>query len=143
MQKIKILIIESRSSQIIKLKNLLDLANYEVVGIARDSRTAIELVRSVTIDIIISDVYLNGEPNGISTISLIHKIKNIPTIFITSSHDDNILRELLKVDFAGYVARPCLEEQLLIELRFVCIRNSLKQVGGGRINNQPWKRLHI
>jgi len=127
MDKIKILIIEDDSISALRIKNSLEFAGYEVIGIASNSSLAINFIKLGKIDVIISDIQIKGELNGIETVELIHKTNKIPTIFLTAYHDDATLEEVSKVDFTGYIVKPYLEEQLLREVKLVSLRYRLNQ----------------
>ena len=148
MQKIKILIIEDARTQAMKLKSLLESTGYKVVGVASDSNTAIAFVTSTNIDIIITDIQIKGELNGIQAIELIHITRAIPTIFLTAFHDDAILREVSKVNFTGYIVKPYLDEQLLREVRLATLRYGLEnikavtEIGNGYHFNQNERNLY-
>lgn len=149
MRKINILIIEDESITALQIKSSLESAGYEVIGTASNSNSAIQFVQSKSIDIIISDIQIKGDLNGIETVALIHKIKNIPTVFLTSFHDDNILKEVSKVNFTGYIVKPYLEEQLLREVRLVSLRYGLDgsknviDIGNGYHFNQTENNLYL
>lgn len=149
MRKIKILIIEDESILALELKSILHSAGYEVVGVASNSNSAMMFVKSTSIDIIITDIQIKGELNGVQTIELIHKTKKIPTIFLTSFHDDDMLREVSKVDFTGYVVKPYLDEQILREVRLASLRYGLEspsaitELGNGYSFNHNERNLYL
>lgn len=148
MRKIKILIIEDESILALQLKNVLESAGYEVAGVASNSDAAIGFVKSTNIDIIITDIQIKGELNGIQTVELIHRTKKIPTIFLTAFHDDSVLKEVSKVSFTGYIVKPYLDEQLLREVRLTSLRygldgaKSVTELGNGYHYNQNERSLY-
>lgn len=150
MKKIEILIIEDESITALQIKNSLEAAGYEVAGIASDSNSAMQYIKSQSIDIIISDIQIKGDLNGIKTVALIHKTKIIPTIFLTAFHDDDILKEVSKVNFTGYIVKPYLEEQLLREVRLISLRYGLDgnksntiNIGNGYLFDRTKNNLYL
>lgn len=127
MNKINVLIIEDDSNSAFRIQNSLELAGYDVIGIASDADSAIEFVNSYRVDVIISDIQIKGDFNGIQIVELIHKIKKIPTIFLTAHHDDATLQEVSKVNLAGYIVKPYLVEQLLREVKLLSLRYGLNR----------------
>lgn len=125
MKKINILIIEDTTLTAQKMKRTLQWAGYHVVAIASRSEVALEVVFKEHIDIIIADINIKGELNGIETAKLIQKNFNIPVIFLTSYHDDNTLAEASSVNFTGYIVKPYLDAHLLREVKLASFRFGL------------------
>jgi len=125
MKKINILIIEDTILTAQKIKKSLELAGYNVCGIATRSERALEVILQQHIDVVIADINIKGDLNGIETAKLIKKNFNIPIIFLTSYHDDETLAEASSVDFTGYIVKPYLDEQLLREVKLASFRFGL------------------
>lgn len=125
MKKINILIIEDTILTAQKMKRTLEWAGYHVVAIASRSENALEAMFQNEIDIIIADINIKGEINGIETARLIQNNFNVPVIFLTSYHDDNTLREASNVDFTGYIVKPYLDSHLLREVKLASLRYGL------------------
>lgn len=83
--KKSIIILEDESIIALMLKRFLASQNYTVIGIAKDGDTAIQLLKNSKPDLIIMDVHIKGEMNGIDTYKIIQKSFNIPAIFLTGN----------------------------------------------------------
>jgi DNA-binding response OmpR family regulator len=125
MKKINILIIEDTTLTAQKMKRTLQWAGYHVVAIASRSENALEAMFKEHIDIIIADINIKGELNGIETAKLIQKNFNVPVIFLTSYHDDTTLAEASSVNFTGYIVKPYLDAHLLREVKLASFRFGL------------------
>lgn len=125
MKKINILIIEDTILTAQKIKKSLELAGYNVCGIASRSERALEVMFQQHIDIVIADINIKGDLNGIETAKLIQKNFNVPVIFLTSYHDDATLAEVSSVEFTGYIVKPYLDAQLLREVKLASFRFGL------------------
>jgi len=125
MKKINILIIEDTTLTAQKMKRTLQWAGYHVVAIASRSENALEAMFKEHIDIIIADINIKGELNGIETAKLIQKNFNVPVIFLTSYHDDITLAEASSVNFTGYIVKPYLDAHLLREVKLASFRFGL------------------
>jgi DNA-binding response OmpR family regulator len=125
MKKLNILIIEDTILTAQKMKRTLEWGGYHVVAIANRSEVALEVVLAEQVDIIIADINIKGELNGIETAKLIQKNFNIPVIFLTSYHDDNTLAEASSVNFTGYIVKPYLDAHLLREVKLASLRFGL------------------
>lgn len=83
-----IIILEDECIIALMLKNFLTSLNYEILGTAMDGQTAIELIRKTKPDLLILDVHIKGNINGLETYKIIQKTWDIPAIFLTgSSHE--------------------------------------------------------
>ncbi|MCD4757162.1 MAG: response regulator [Arcobacteraceae bacterium] len=125
MKKVNILIIEDTTLTAQKMKRTLQWAGYYVVAIANRSETALEVMFKDHVDIIIADINIKGELNGIETAKLIQKNFNVPVIFLTSYHDDNTLSDASSVNFTGYIVKPYLDAHLLREVKLASFRFGL------------------
>ena len=125
MKKVNILIIEDTTLTAQKMKRTLEWAGYHVVAIANRSETALEVMFKEHIDIIIADINIKGELNGIETAKLIQKNFNVPVIFLTSYHDDTTLSDASSVNFTGYIVKPYLDAHLLREVKLASFRFGL------------------
>ncbi|RXJ54100.1 response regulator [Candidatus Marinarcus aquaticus] len=148
MKKINILIIEDTTLTAQKMKRTLQWAGYHVAAIAYNSDAAIGVMFKEHIDIIIADINIKGEINGIQTAKVIQKNFNVPVIFLTSYHDDSTLAEASSVDFTGYIVKPYLDAHLLREVKLASFRFGLNDriepitLNSGYIYDATSKRLH-
>ena len=90
MLKIKILIVEDEIITAKALKQRLENMNHSVVGIVGNGEDAIQKAGETSPDIILMDIVLKGNMDGIETAKKIMNIYNIPIIYLTSYYDDEI-----------------------------------------------------
>ncbi|MDP3470789.1 MAG: response regulator, partial [Algoriphagus sp.] len=89
MEKTKILIVED--DMIIASNISLQLSNlgYEVTGIETKAETAVHHALEVKPDMILMDINLKGQSNGIDAAHAIRKYLDIPLIYLTANVDDS------------------------------------------------------
>lgn len=119
MKNFNILIIEDESLIALRIKRFLENHGYKVVGIAKDSTTAIEHIHNHNVNLIIADITISGELNGIETVELVQKSFDIPVIFLTSHQEDKFLKQAAKVNYKGFIVKPFIEEELIREVKLV------------------------
>ncbi len=131
MSKIKILIIEDDHSLSESLKEDLIELNYEVVGIAENLKDAFGLFYSTDPDIIITDIMLEGQTDGIAFVEKIKEnpAENKPIIFLTGLRETAVFQRAKKTLPASYLLKPfnLLELQYALELcveKFIGLGNS-------------------
>jgi DNA-binding NarL/FixJ family response regulator len=88
------------------LKNRLENLNYEVVGMADTGYDAIEQVEKLDPDVVLMDIVLKGELNGIETAQLIKDKFNTLVIYMSAYYDDEILDKAAKTQPDGYITKP-------------------------------------
>jgi len=80
-----IIILEDECIIALMLKKFLISLNYEVLGAVMDGKALIEIIRNSKPDLIILDVHIKGDINGLETYQIIQKDWNIPAIFLTGN----------------------------------------------------------
>jgi CheY-like chemotaxis protein len=107
MKKPSILIVEDEGLIALQLQELLLNAGYEVpdpVACGEDAIGYLSISRHP--DLILMDISLSGELNGIETTRQIWKMADIPVIFITAHYmTGKSLAESLP-DFCGVIGKP-------------------------------------
>jgi DNA-binding LytR/AlgR family response regulator len=109
---IKILIVEDELIIAEDLANSLRKMNYEVIGIAMDFEEAIEIITSNTPDLMLLDINLGSEKDGIQLAEELNKKYQIAIIFTTSYADSATLERAKKVNPINYLVKPFQQEQL-------------------------------
>lgn len=118
MDNINVLIIEDTPEQSDALSKVLTDNKYNVVGIARDYKTALTLFYKNKIDIIVIDVFLDGKPDGIAFAETINIIPNVakPFVFLTSSQDRKIFERAKLTKPFSFLMKPFNELEILYAL---------------------------
>ncbi len=118
MQNINVLVIEDRPEESAPLLDTLTANHYNVIGVARSFKAALELYHNNPVDIAIIDIFLDGNPDGIAfaeTINAIpHKAK--PFVFLTSSTDRALFERAKLTQPFSYLMKPFNELELLYAL---------------------------
>jgi diguanylate cyclase (GGDEF)-like protein len=110
--KVKVLIVEDESIIAEDLADSLSSKNYEVVGIAASGLKAIALAKEKTPHLILMDVMLQGDMDGINTAEIIKETLKIPVIYLTAYADHQTLERVKATNPLGYVVKPFNEKNL-------------------------------
>ncbi|MFT5822356.1 MAG: two-component system LytT family response regulator [Crocinitomix sp.] len=113
--KINILIIEDQVRESDLLQEALISNGFNVVGIARSHRQALELFYDLEVDLVIIDVFLNDKPEGISFAETICIVpgKAKPFVFLTSSKDRQIFERAKLTRPFAFLLKPFNELELI------------------------------
>ena len=80
----KIMIVDDEAAIAMQLEEDIIAMGYEVVGAAASSEEAIDMAKRLNPDLILMDIVIKGNLDGIETAKKIRKEAEIPVIFITA-----------------------------------------------------------
>jgi len=119
---LKVLIVEDEALLAMSYKMALEEGEFEVVGIASSADEAFRLSVTKKPEVVLMDITLKGELDGIDSAKFIRTNYNIPIIFITGNTDEMTKKRALEVKPRGYLEKPVDCEKLHQAL---CADNSL------------------
>lgn len=109
MKKARIMIVEDERVVALDLKKRLIDFGYSDLAFASSGREAIEKAGQFHPDMVLMDIVLEGEMDGIEAASHIHQQLKIPIVFLTAHGDDTtVLRatRTLPTSFIRFVIKP-------------------------------------
>ncbi len=122
----KILIVEDQPFIALDIEQLLTILGYEVLNIVSTGEAALKITDNLMPDLILMDIRLAGQLNGIEAAKLIKQKHHLPIIFLTGHSDNDLLEQAKQVNPAGYLLKPFNDKQLYstIEIAFSNQQNS-------------------
>lgn len=127
MSKINVLVVEDESIVSKDIQHSLKKLGYNVVGAAPTGEKAIELAGSEKPDIVLMDIMLKGEMNGIEAASQIKDLYAIPVIFLTAYADESTLSKAKITEPYGYVLKPFKEIDLHTTIEMAIYKHGKEQ----------------
>ncbi len=118
MDNVNVFIVEDTPEESNALIKTLKSNNYNIVEVATTFKDALQAFYRNKVDIVVIDIFLNGNPDGISfaeTISLNPKDSK-PFVFLTSSTDRNIFERAKLTQPFSYLMKPFNELEILYAL---------------------------
>ncbi len=115
-QKFNILIVEDERLVAKDLAARLKHAGYAIAGIADSYDTAITLFREHSPDLVLLDINIKGEKNGIDIATEINNIIATPFIFVTAQTDPETLEKAKNTFPSAYLVKPFTTNYLLISI---------------------------
>ena len=112
MPKTNVLVVEDESIVSKDIQHSLKKLGYNVVGAASTGERAFELASSEKPDIILMDIMLKGEMNGIETAQKVKEELQIPVIYLTAYADESTLEKAKVTEPYGYIIKPFKEVDL-------------------------------
>ncbi|MBE9183902.1 response regulator [Microcoleus sp. LEGE 07076] len=116
---INILIVED---ELLIAKNLslkLEKLGYQIVGIVSSGADAIDRAVEMKPDLILMDIVIKGEIDGIETAAIINQKLDIPIIYTTAYADDETLQRAENTGSYGYLLKPFKERELHATIKIV------------------------
>ncbi len=102
----RILIVEDESILAMNIQDTLVELSYEVIGCVNDGEKAIEKADKTLPDLILMDINLKGEMDGIDTAKRIKERHNVPVVFLTAYSDQKTIDRAKLTDPFGYIIKP-------------------------------------
>jgi len=102
----KILIVEDEVVIASDIEEMLEELNYEVVDIVITANEALKVLSTKTVDLVLLDIQIKGNRDGIDLANEIKKEYKIPFVFLTSHADPITVERAIKSKPDGYVVKP-------------------------------------
>ncbi len=106
------MIVEDESVVALHLRRELTKLKYTASGIATTGEQALQMIEEVFPDVVLMDIHLQGEMDGIETASRIPRYLHIPVIYLTAYSEDTTLKRASDTRPYGYLIKPFLDREL-------------------------------
>jgi len=111
-EKAKILIIEDEPIISSDLEMTLEDLGYQVVGIEDNAEEALAFLASNVVDLILLDINLEGDVDGVMLAEDINKLYDAPYVYLTSNADKLTINRVKRTNPAGFIVKPFTEQDL-------------------------------
>ena len=136
---IKLLIVEDESIVALDIKHRAEALGYEVVGIAASGEEAIELAREKKPDIVLMDIILKSEMDGIEAAEIIKRDHDIPVVYLTAYSDKETLERAKLTEPFGYLIKPFEDRELHSTIEVAIYKH--KMDSKLRISEERYRKL--
>ncbi|MCF8370276.1 MAG: response regulator [Bacteroidales bacterium] len=113
-----ILVVEEDKLLACIFKMYIQNLGHNLVGIASSANESIEKCRELAPDLVLMDINLNGEMEGIHATKIIHKTSNTPIIYVTGETSESTLERALDTNIYGYLVKPITKEPLQENIQY-------------------------
>ncbi|OLP17778.1 hybrid sensor histidine kinase/response regulator [Leptolyngbya sp. 'hensonii'] len=118
----RILIVEDERIIALNLRESLEALGYEVPGIVASAEQAILMAGDLQPDLVLMDIQLKKQMDGIQAADQIWNSLQIPVIYVTGHSDQSTLDRAKSTVPFGYILKPIREKEL-----YVAIETALKR----------------
>ncbi len=114
----KILIVEDDKMLCTIFEMFIKQLEYELVGISQSGEDALKICDTNRPDVILMDIHLKGEMDGIETAKLISERYDIPVIFVTSDIEEETIHSATYTNTYGFLMKPIYKSSLGVSIEF-------------------------
>ncbi len=126
MSKAKIAIVEDEAIVAEDIKQMLITLGYEVVGLAATADEARVIAQEKRPDLILMDIRIKGDRDGIETAEEMLVEFNIPVTYLTAYADEKTLERAKATLPYGYIIKPFEEKDLQTVIEVALYRHQLQ-----------------
>lgn len=123
----RVLIVEDERVVARDIRRLLETHGCQITEDVASGAAALESVRRDPPDLVLMDVRLQGEMDGIACAERIAERHDLPVVFLTAFSDQEILGRALKTNPYGYLLKPFEGKDLQIAVEFALHRHQTEQ----------------
>jgi diguanylate cyclase (GGDEF)-like protein/PAS domain S-box-containing protein len=121
----KILVIEDEKILALDIRNSLQKLGYSVLEITASGEDAIKKIAETNPHLVLIDICLAGEINGIEFVDIIQNHFHIPVLYLTEySEDIKLTKKQLSEPFS-YILKPCAEKDLQFAVEMALYKHQM------------------
>jgi CheY-like chemotaxis protein len=109
----KILIVEDNGPIVGFMNEILTKEGYCIIDIVATGREAIEIALDTRPDLILMDIKLRNEMDGITAYERIKEKVDIPVVYVSAYADEHIIARANQSSPGGFIVKPFKIEQLI------------------------------
>ncbi len=119
----RVVIVDDEALIRLDLKEMLGSLGYQVVGEAADAPTAIDLARRLRPDLVIMDIKMAPDMDGISAAEILTEERLAPVVLLTAYSQADLVERAKGAGVVGYVAKPFSESDLVPAIEIALARH--------------------
>ncbi|MHB9027377.1 MAG: response regulator [Candidatus Latescibacterota bacterium] len=133
MSPARIMIVEDELALARGIRRSLEALGYEVSSLVTSGEDAVRMALEEQPDLILMDVVLGDEMDGIDAAGAIRDWVKIPVVFITGYSQENILERAKRVEPFGYMIKPFTDFELRSTIEIAIYRSKMEDEREKRI----------
>jgi DNA-binding response OmpR family regulator len=128
----RVLIVEDETLIAEELRERLERIGFTVMGPVDNADEGIEIATAEQPDLVLMDIRLKGEKDGVQAATEIRRQVDVPIVFLTAYSDRTTLDRAKHTDPYGYILKPFHERELQVTLELALHRHSLDRQARGQ-----------
>ncbi len=112
----RILLVEDELLIARHIEQMLKNLGYQVAGVVESGEQALQAAAEKSPDLVLMDIRLKGQLDGIEAATRIWKLYSIPIVYLTAFTDEDTLVKATLAEPFGYLIKPFEEKELLVAI---------------------------
>ncbi len=113
---IKVLIVEDEILVAEELSFDLEENGFNVTGIAISSDECFAEIAKNTPHVILMDINIKGQKDGIETAKMVNETTNIPIVYLTANTDSSTLKRAVETTPSAFISKPFNKKDVIVAL---------------------------
>ena len=122
----QILVVEDDSDVVGYIEHLLKSLGYGVCAVVSSGKAAIQKAAEAQPDLVLIDMMLAGDMDGIAVAEQMRARFNIPVVYLTAYVDQRLLKRAQIAEPFGYVLKPFAERRLHLNIEIALYRHEME-----------------
>jgi signal transduction histidine kinase len=122
----RILVVEDESIVAFNLQQRLTQMGYDVPAVAVSGQETFDLVNELAPDLVLMDIHIQGDMDGIEVASRLRDSHAIPVIYLSAYSEDSTLERAKLTQPYGYLLKPFSERELHATIQMAFERHKLE-----------------
>lgn len=122
----KIQIVEDEEAVVEVLEEFVRSIGHLVASSSSTGKDALYYAGEMRPDLVLMDIGLEGELDGIQTAKQIKSLHNIPVVFVTGYLDDETIERAKQAEPMGYILKPVDLQELRVTIEFSIFKHRLQ-----------------
>ncbi|MBI2851530.1 MAG: PAS domain S-box protein [Chloroflexi bacterium] len=127
MRDVKILVVEDEGIEALNIQRRLASVGYPASSIVLSGEEAVEKVGELHPDIVLMDIMLHGEIDGVMAAEQIRTHYDIPVIYLTAYADDDTLKRAKITEPYGYIVKPFRDREIHITIDMALYKHAMER----------------
>ena len=127
MANAQILVVEDEKIVAKDIQNTLEGLGYAVPAVASYGEEAIEVTAETQPDLVLMDIVLKGELDGVEAAEQIRTRFDIPVVYLTAFSDEETLQRAKITEPYGYIVKPFSDRELHINIEIALYKHEMQK----------------
>ncbi|MBI2918991.1 MAG: PAS domain S-box protein [Chloroflexi bacterium] len=127
MSEARILIVEDEGIEALDIQRRLVSLGYPTPTIVFSGEDALNEIKKTCPDLVLMDIMLRGEMDGVTASERIHARLDIPVIYLTAYADEDTLKRAKVTEPYGYIVKPFKDREVHITIDMALYRHKMER----------------
>jgi len=125
----KILIVEDDKMLCTIFEMFIKQSGYELTGISHSGAEAINLCVITKPDVVLMDIHLTGDIDGVEAAIKIHHSFDVPVIYLTSDIEEPTIKKAIYKNTYGFLMKPIYQSALRVAIEYAIAKHAYDKKG--------------